>query len=96
MIEFCLSLNKVEDVKRFVKIAEDSEAQVIVSSEDKRFSVDGTSLLGLFSLDLSNDVRVVVSDSDIGYQIIDKCRIEIGEDKVHIKQVNVVRHSEEV
>lgn len=65
-MEFMVDLNRVEDVKEFVRIAGMYDTNIIVGSQDRNFAVDGSSLMGIFSLDLSNPVVVKISDKDIG------------------------------
>lgn len=65
-MEFVVDLNKVEDVKEFVRVAGMYDTNIIVSSQDRNFAVDGSSLMGIFSLDLSNPVIVRVSDKEAG------------------------------
>ncbi len=65
-MEFMVDLNKVEDVKEFVRVAGMYDTNIIVGSQDRNFAVDGSSLMGIFSLDLSNPVVVRISDKDIG------------------------------
>lgn len=65
-MEFNVDLNKVEDVKEFVRIAGMHDTNIIVGSQDRNFSVDGSSLMGIFSLDLSNPVVVRISDKEVG------------------------------
>lgn len=63
-MKFCVDLNKVEDVKNFVKKAEKYDCDIIVRSQDRVFAVDGTSIIGLFSLDLSRPVEVEIKDNE--------------------------------
>ncbi len=65
-MEFMIDLNKVEDVKEFVKCAEIYDTSIIVSSQDRKFAVDGSSLMGLFSLDLSKPVVVKIHNKEAG------------------------------
>lgn len=65
-MEFLVDLNKVEDVKEFVRLAQVYDSNIIVKSQDRNFAVDGSSLMGIFSLDLSNPVVVRVSDKEVG------------------------------
>lgn len=65
-MEFVVDLNKVEDVKEFVRVAGMYDTNIIVSSQDRNFAVDGSSIMGIFSLDLSNPVIVRVSDKEAG------------------------------
>lgn len=61
-MEFLVDLNKVEDVKMFVKTAELYDVDVNVHSQNRKFTVDGASIMGLFSLDLSMPVIVYIED----------------------------------
>ena len=61
-MEFLVDLNKVEDVKTFVKTAELYDVDVNVHSQNRKFTVDGASIMGLFSLDLSMPVIVYIED----------------------------------
>lgn len=65
-MEFLVDLNKVEDVKTFVKLAESCNVDVMVKNQDRAFMVDGGSIMGMFSLDLSRPVIVHIEDSDVG------------------------------
>lgn len=65
-MEFMVDLNKVEDVKEFVRVAGMFDTNIIVGSQDRNFAVDGSSLMGIFSLDLSNPVVVRITDKDAG------------------------------
>lgn len=61
-MEFLVDLNKVEDVKEFVRFASIYDCGIDVCSQDRHFIVDGASLMGMFSLDLSKPVLVSVKD----------------------------------
>lgn len=65
-MEFLVDLNKVESVKEFVRIAGLYDTNIVVSNQNRTFRVDGSSLMGLFSLDLSQPVIVTIHDKDIG------------------------------
>ena len=54
-----IKLNSIQDVKDFVNAANKSAKEIDMKSE--RYSVDAKSLLGMFSLDLSCPVDVIVS-----------------------------------
>ena len=64
-MEFLVDLNKVEDVKMFVKTAELYDVDVDVHSQNRKFTVDGASIMGLFSLDLSMPVIVYIEDVEV-------------------------------
>ena len=63
-MKFYVDLNKVDDIKNFVKHAENYDCDIIVRNMDRVFQVDGTSLIGLFSLNLSEPVEVEINDSE--------------------------------
>ena len=65
-MEFLVDLNKVEDVETFVKFAKLYDTDIIIRNYDKKFSIDGSSIMGLFSLDLSRLVVVHVENKEIG------------------------------
>ena len=65
-----------EKAKKFNKLAEEVESDILVHSG--RFIIDGKSLMGLFSLDLSNELKL---------EIIEK---KEGEEDYFIKKVNEI------
>ncbi len=65
-MEFIVDLNKVEDVKEFVRLADIYDSDIIVRSMDRTYAVDASSLMGVFSLDLGKPVVVSVSEKEIG------------------------------
>lgn len=65
-MEFIVDLNKVEDVKEFVRFAGIYDADIIVRSMDRTYSVDASSLMGVFNLDLGKPVVVYVSEKEVG------------------------------
>lgn len=64
-MEFLVDLNKVEDVKKFVICASLYDTVISVSNQNRNFVVDGSSLMGLFSLDLSKPVVVHINTDDV-------------------------------
>lgn len=64
-MEFLVDLNLVENVKKFVKVASTYDTSILVKSSDRSYSVDGSSLMGLFSLDLGKPVVVCIQDADV-------------------------------
>lgn len=58
-----IKLNSISDVKNFVSAANEIPCDVVVSSG--MYIVDGKSILGLFSLDLSKDVMLNVDKTYI-------------------------------
>ena len=62
MSAFYVSLSSIEDVRQFVNAATCCPCEVDMLSG--RYVVDAKSIMGLFSLDLSQPVRVEVHGSD--------------------------------
>ena len=62
MSEFQVSLASIEEVRQFVNAATRSPCEVDILSG--RYVVDAKSIMGLFSLDLSQPVQVKVHGSD--------------------------------
>lgn len=62
MSAFYVSLSSIEDVRQFVNAATCCPCEVDVLSG--RYVIDAKSIMGLFSLDLSQPVRVEVHGSD--------------------------------
>ena len=62
MSEFYVSLSSIEDVRQFVNAATCCPCEVDVLSG--RYVVDAKSIMGLFSLDLSQPVKVEVHGSE--------------------------------
>ena len=60
--QFWMNLNSIEKAKDFADIAASVSCEVDVCSG--RYLVDGKSLLGLFSVDLSKPVRVIVHGTE--------------------------------
>ena len=59
---FTMRMSSIENVKRFVSAATNSVCSVDVSTG--KYTVDGKSILGMFSIDLSREVTVTVNGSD--------------------------------
>lgn len=59
-------IDTISKIKRFIKIMLDLKYEVDVRSD--RFIVDGRSFMGLFSLDLSKPVQLVIHEDD--YEIV--------------------------
>lgn len=58
-------LNGIEAVKDFcVNASSKTSTDVLVKSLDERYRIDGKSLLGIFSLDLSKEVIVVYDEQE--------------------------------
>ncbi len=63
VLEMWIKLNTINDVKDFVEIC--SKCNCEVDIKQGRHIVDGKSILGIFSLNLLEPVKVVI-DSDYG------------------------------
>lgn len=61
-MEFSVDLNKVEDIKTFVEKAGMYDCDIMVRNTARNFVVDGSSVMGMFSLDLSTPVIVRIDD----------------------------------
>lgn len=48
-----VEINRFKDVNDFVKITGNLDCEVVIESEDRKYRVDGKSILGIYSLDLS-------------------------------------------
>ena len=55
-----VNLNKIEKVKRFVHIAANKVDDVVLKHDN--YVVNGKSILGVFSLDLSKPVELITKD----------------------------------
>ena len=55
-----INLAKVKSVKEFVAIAENKKCDVLIKSGN--WCINGKSILGIFSLDLSNPVELFCDD----------------------------------
>ena len=71
MPTYYVDLSKFESVKRFVEVS--SNKSCFVTLKSGRYVVDGKSILGIFSLDLSKPVALEVGDGD--YAAFDAFRI---------------------
>ncbi len=76
-----LKFNSVSDVQDFCRIASKLDETVEVHSIDRKFCVDGSSILGMMSLDLSNLVEVVLHTDDdrVRDQFVMNCKYWIVE-----------------
>ena len=73
MFAYYVNLNEFNSVKKFVAVAQSKLCTVALESNDGKWKVDGKSILGIFSLDLSRPVRLYVEDED--YAAFDQFRI---------------------
>lgn len=71
-MEFKVDLNKVTDVKKFVEKASLYDADITVRNADRKWEIDGKSIMGLFSLDLSKPVLVEINDDFIANDFMEE------------------------
>ena len=57
-------LRTFKDVNDFVKIAGNLDCEVVVESEDRKYRVERTSVLGIYSLDLSMPLILSVPETE--------------------------------
>lgn len=71
-----LKFNSVNDLQDFCKIASKIDADVDVRSFDRKHIVDGKSIVGMMSLDLSQPVHAILhSDDDrVKDQLVMNCK----------------------
>ena len=62
MYPYYVDLSKFESVRRFVEVS--SNKSCFVTLKSGKYIVDGKSILGIFSLDLSKPVMLEVEDGD--------------------------------
>lgn len=60
-----INLSRVKDVKTFVEIAQSCTGELTLKSQDGKYAVDAKSILGIFSLDLSNKVVLEGSEDNL-------------------------------
>lgn len=60
-----VDLSRVKDVKTFVKIAQDCKGELLLKSQDGKYVVDAKSILGIFSLDLTQKVYLEGKEEDL-------------------------------
>ena len=53
-----IRLSTIQDIRRFVEIVSMTDVEVDLCSE--RYVVDGKSIMGIFSLDLLNPIKMIV------------------------------------
>lgn len=66
MKEMIISIKGLNDVYKFVAKAQEIEGDITV--QRGRYAVDGKSVLGIFSLDMSQDVTVIYPEDAINFE----------------------------
>lgn len=64
-MEFSIKLNKSEDAATVSKAANKYEANIDIKSKQYNNIVDAKSMMGIMSLDLSNEVIVKCKDKEV-------------------------------
>ena len=65
MTEFQVDLNRVEDVKNFVRCAGKYDVHILAHNQERTYTVDACSIMAIFTLDLSKPVIVEIKDSEV-------------------------------
>ena len=65
MTEFQVDLNRVEDVKEFVRCASKYDTDILVHNQERTYTVDACSIMAVFSLDLSKPIIVEIKDKEV-------------------------------
>lgn len=73
MFAYYVNLNEFNSAKDFVKVAQGKLCTVALESNDGKWKVNGKDIMGIFSLDLSKPVKLIVEDED--YAAFDRFRI---------------------
>lgn len=71
MNSMIIYLNKIDDITNFLKITNNSSGKFYIKSD--KYIVDGKSLLGLFSLDLSKPI-ILEYDKTIDKDVIESLK----------------------
>lgn len=70
-MEFTVDLKCVENVKEFSYKASKYNCDIMVKNRGRAFIVDGSSVMGMFSLNLIEPVIVYIADMGIGKRFKD-------------------------
>ena len=71
-----IHINAINDVKDFVSIVAECPYDVDIVSG--RYAIDAKSIMGIFSLDLSNDLELKVHNDDCGDFLDEISRFIVG------------------
>lgn len=71
-----IRINAINDVKEFVSIVYNCPYDVDIISG--RYAIDAKSIMGIFSLDLSNDLELKVHSDDCGDFLDEISRFIVG------------------
>ena len=73
MFAYYVDLSQFNSVKDFVRVAESKACIVALESNCGKWKVNGKSIMGIYSLDLSKPIKLTVEDND--YAAFDRFRI---------------------
>ena len=62
IMEYKIKLETIDKIKKFVNVVQKFESSIDLKSG--RYVVDAKSIMGIFSLNLSNPVNVVIHEND--------------------------------
>lgn len=71
-MKFFVDLNKVEDIEYFVDKAKKYDCEINVHNHNKTSVVNGSSIMGLFTLNLSEPVEVSIKDDEVAELFMDE------------------------
>lgn len=75
-----IKFETIDHVKSFVREIERTESDSIIRTENKKYAVDAKSLMGIFSLDLSNNLLLdIYGEEDQFVNIIKELGILVEE-----------------
>lgn len=59
-----IKFNNIEDIYNFVEVSGKCEGNVYIENLNKEYKINGKSILGIFSLDLSQTLIITYDDSE--------------------------------
>lgn len=65
MVKRIIHLKTVERVKDFVKVVSKIECPTDLCSHDNHYIVDAKSIMGIFSLDISKPLTLIINDDEV-------------------------------
>ena len=64
MKKYYLKLNKINDIKNFIKRISSIESDGFIRTEDRKYCVDAKSIMGIFSLDLTKTLILEINNEE--------------------------------
>lgn len=71
-MKFFVDLNNIEDIEYFVNKAKKYGCEINVSNHNKTSVVNASSIMGLFTLNLSEPVEVSIKDDEVAELFMDE------------------------